>query len=1206
MYNDSTSIDGKVSSTHAALINAISKMPAEWALTPCVGKKNLWPNWNKAKLDRSQLIEAIRSQKNHEGKKTAWTGVSIVTGPLSGGIMAIDFDGSLALTKYFELSGGVPAPATKRWTSGRSGHFQILLQVPKDKWEGLQPKKIELENGEKLELRWNQCSTLPPSIHPDTQQPYIWKNTGEIAEAPEFVLDLMREAPAVELPKESARQNTIYIDVEKSLVDILENEVLPRLDAEEFYGSYLKLKSAGKNLKALCPFHDEKTPSFSVTPQEKTFHCFGCGVGGGPVQFLHQIKGGSGSPTGKEFAEVVRELAGKVGVQMPDRKQPSGTRNPLPNTQSPKSNVITHPKFETPDAASLEPEIEKLFELDLKRSQIQIRISELAKIYRLSSSDIWKIYREQEQEQEQEADRPDVATEIESLLSAHKTSIKLTEVLPVGLAQPIEKLATILNLRSECYLAALLTQVASLFKVGTETILRRDSDWRCVPNYFAGIVAEVSQLKTPIPKAIIDRPMRVLRERAQKEFEQAQLNYETELNNWKASKKEEDRGPEPKPPKIRVYIFDKTTGEAIIYQQAEFPEQAMMFFCDELAGMLKSANQYRGGKGSDEEDMLSFWNGTGATVLRASGVRASVEAVGLSVFGTIQPDVLASLLKDCSDSNGKFARFDFVFQPLAVPNLPEDDSGRFDLTPMLSDLYQKIDALPAICFEFDKQAKEYHRAFTLASHRRRMVEPKQGIRGALGKMPEKVGKLATVIHTLHCIFNGQQVTNHIPRSAVEAAVRFVKFAADQVASLYTEFSDRTALAPNLTKILLAAERKGGKISLRDAQLAFNGKNRPTAQVVRLWFGELVALGYGVSKKSGKSLIFQNTRGTVEQFLQSPSNSISARVTATDPSSIGVEQFHELFPLKPAQHKGSGSIVGTVPPIDRFEKKAPTDEDAKENLSKKHAEAVTVPTIPPQTPSPLSFEVDQFAPTVGDSSYSGLNENEADLLGMIRAVVSENHAYTAHQIRDILKSECEAGHADRKKVWGALTDAEQKKFTQLVQVEIPAEVGHVIESMQIILHSSDDPNEIDHLFRVFPAEVIDRAIAFLRADDKQKILHWIAIRDLAAGLIEAIADGPEAIQKIATQYSPEVVREAIARIKTKDPDAAEEIRDAIEVSSSTQMPEKVPSQQEVQTPSSETVVTAEEFAEQIRKAIANVDRSLAIQVWDELKAKAKRK
>jgi hypothetical protein len=254
--------------------------------------------------------------------------------------------------------------------------------------------------------------------------------------------------------------------------------------------------------------------------------------------------------------------------------------------------------------------------------------------------------------------------------------------------------------------------------------------------------------------------------------------------------------------------------------------------------------------------MLSFWNGTGTTVLRAAGVRASVEAVGLSIFGTIQPDVLAGLLKDCSDSNGKFARFDFVLQPLAVPNLPEDDSGRFDLTPMLADLYQKIDALPAICFEFDQEAKTYHRTFTLKCHERRVYEEsKQGLRGALGKMPEKVGKLATIIHALTCIFNNQQVTNHIPRSAVEAAAKFVKFTADQVASLYTEFSNRQALASSLAKIVLLAERNGGITSVRQVSKSFTSKLRPDNQQIREWFAELAAMDYGEVTSKGRVISF---------------------------------------------------------------------------------------------------------------------------------------------------------------------------------------------------------------------------------------------------------------------------------------------------------------------------------------------------------------
>jgi hypothetical protein len=212
MYNDSTPIGGKVSSGIGALIDAINKFPQEWALTPCIGKKNLWPAWQKTRLDRAQLIDAIRSQKNHEGKKTAWTGVSIVTGPLSNGIMAIDFDGLSALRKYLELSSNQLPPPTKRWASGKTGHFQILMSVPPEKWEGLKPIKIELENNQKLELRWNECSTLPPSIHPTTKKPVLLgRKRNSDCRMPRFYsgLDATNTSGRL-IPKTKTRNSNIY------------------------------------------------------------------------------------------------------------------------------------------------------------------------------------------------------------------------------------------------------------------------------------------------------------------------------------------------------------------------------------------------------------------------------------------------------------------------------------------------------------------------------------------------------------------------------------------------------------------------------------------------------------------------------------------------------------------------------------------------------------------------------------------------------------------------------------------------------------------------------------------------------------------------------------------------------------------------------------------------------------------------------------
>lgn len=578
----------------------------------------------------------------------------------------------------------------------------------------------------------------------------------------------------------------------------------------------------------------------------------------------------------KDWIETYNLTAEDVLAAVGERRQPAAEPIPVP-----ENKIINHPRFQAPDIENLEPEIEKLLEQDLKRSQLQLKITGLAQTYRLSSSDVWKIYRDREQELEQEADRDDVATEVERLLSATKSQLPLSEIIPTGLAVPIEKLAGLLNLRPECYLATLLTQVASLFKTGTEVLLRRDTDWRCTPNYFTGIVAEVSQKKSPVPVAMIDRPMRKLRERAKQEYEKAKSAYEEEVSQWKATKKDEDRGAAPVEPRQKIYNFDKATGEGIIYQAAAHPDQGLMYYTDELAGLFKSANQYRGGKGSDEEDLLSFWNGKGSTVLRASGVKASVEHLLLSVFGTIQPDVLAYHLRDCSDSNGKFARFDFVYQPLAASSMPDEDSGgNFDLTPMLTDLYEKMDALPATFFELDKAAKKYLAIANRAIEKKRIAEPRQGMRGALGKMPEKIGKLAITIHAINCVFNGQPLTPAIPKSAVAAAAKFVKFTADQIAAIYTEFSDRTALAPSLTKILLLAERKGGIISVRDAQRSFSGK-QPSAQQTREWFAELTELGYGTACHIGKGFGFQLNLQKPLTELTLASNPVSETVSSVD-------------------------------------------------------------------------------------------------------------------------------------------------------------------------------------------------------------------------------------------------------------------------------------------------------------------------------------
>lgn len=86
-------------------------------------------------------------------------------------------------------------------------------------------------------------------------------------------------------------------------------QVLAATDIVELIGSYIEVKRAGTAFKALCPFHNEKSPSFNITPARQTFHCFGCGKGGDAIAFVREYEN-------LPFSDAVRKLAGRSGIQI--------------------------------------------------------------------------------------------------------------------------------------------------------------------------------------------------------------------------------------------------------------------------------------------------------------------------------------------------------------------------------------------------------------------------------------------------------------------------------------------------------------------------------------------------------------------------------------------------------------------------------------------------------------------------------------------------------------------------------------------------------------------------------------------------------------------------------------------------------------------------------------------------------------------------
>lgn len=102
-------------------------------------------------------------------------------------------------------------------------------------------------------------------------------------------------------------------------------QIKDRLPIEDVVGGYVSLEGAGKNMRACCPFHNERTPSFYITPDKGIFKCFGCGKGGDIFSFIQEIEG-------LEFKEALKLLADRAGVELtynPEAKEQKSDREHL-------------------------------------------------------------------------------------------------------------------------------------------------------------------------------------------------------------------------------------------------------------------------------------------------------------------------------------------------------------------------------------------------------------------------------------------------------------------------------------------------------------------------------------------------------------------------------------------------------------------------------------------------------------------------------------------------------------------------------------------------------------------------------------------------------------------------------------------------------------------------------------------------------------
>lgn len=200
----------------ALVENVLPKLPPNMALTAVVDKRPVRPNWqHEAPLDRHMLTDLLLHGEDLPNTcggtyHCVYTGIGLRLGEISGGLVALDHDGSSASQVIEQLSGKnvVEAlPPTIGVTSGKHGRYQLIYRIPSRYWSAIAPKKILTgKEGEQLEFRWNGQQSVLAGKHPETGAYFFLPNSApwetEIAQCPQWVIEQMLvDVPPEKLPK---------------------------------------------------------------------------------------------------------------------------------------------------------------------------------------------------------------------------------------------------------------------------------------------------------------------------------------------------------------------------------------------------------------------------------------------------------------------------------------------------------------------------------------------------------------------------------------------------------------------------------------------------------------------------------------------------------------------------------------------------------------------------------------------------------------------------------------------------------------------------------------------------------------------------------------------------------------------------------------------------------------------------------------------
>lgn len=553
--------------------------------------------------------------------------------------------------------------------------------------------------------------------------------------------------------------------------------------------------------------------------------------------------------------------------------------------------------------------IDWLIAEDLSRSQLESYLPDLARQNGRTAQDIWRLYRSRQSEIEQTESRDSRSLELNQILKIASTELDLHDYISLILADPLQKIAEIMGSNGAAMLTTLLPIAATLLQVGTRLELVSTTNFYALPILYTGILAESGSAKSPTQKTLLT-PLFRLQAKADEDYNERLEIYEEAKERSKQNKDTLV----PVKPKNREYYTCDSTREAIALIQSQQPERGFLGWFDELSGLIHGQNQYRNGRGTDKESILSGRDGTGIKVNRASGKRLSAPHSAYSITGSTQPDTLRQLVGDFSDPTGQWARFLWATLPIKPAPFPVDMPS-YNIDDLLYGVYKRLEAFAPHTYTLSTEARSVYAQWYNALDAKRLSEPQQGLRAVYAKMKGDTGILALLLHCLNAAIEGETPVDRISLQTMQAAIALSRYYLGQVRLIHSEGGQVDKLQDYCQRLIKISQRQGW-ISARETR---NNDRCIRSELkdldeIRSLFRELAAMGIGELSGEGRSLRWRYLP-PLDNFTDSVYLSTNGNHKQQNPdiSSTSTDSRLSTNCLQTASTNEKNSPVSTNPP-----------------------------------------------------------------------------------------------------------------------------------------------------------------------------------------------------------------------------------------------------------------------------------------------------